>query len=147
MYAEREMGGFAGGRIIEGKAGWVGNSETAVAEARHDWNPREIQQPLAALVRLAKIGPAPLTSERSLAKSALWPVPTATGESAADWSSQSAVIIDFAQARRSRQAAGVGEVPSNENQDGLTLKDWAVISYALVATAFYPVLAWFLISF
>jgi len=147
MYADREMGGFAGGRIIEERAARVGNAAAANgAQGRHGWNPQEFRQQFAAPARPAKIGPAPLTSERSLAKAAIRPVPTARGESAADRSSPSAVIIDFAQARGSRQAARVEE-SSNENQDGLTLKDWVVFSYALVATAFYPVLAWFLIGF
>jgi hypothetical protein len=148
MYAERETGGFARGRIIEGRAERVGNADTAKgAEARQYQNPQEFQLRLAAPVRLAKIGPAALTNEWSSAKAAIRPVPAATGESATDRSTPSAVIIDFAQARRSRHAARVGEESSNENQNGPTLTDWAVFGCALMATAFYPALAWFVIGF
>src|ERR1700722_2021472 len=123
MYAEREMGGFAGGRIIEGKVGRAGNAEGAKgADGRHGQNRQEFRPQLAAPARPAKIGPAPLTSALSLAKAAMRPLPTASGDSAADRLTQSAVIIDFAQARRSRHAARVGEESSNENQDSLTLK-------------------------
>jgi hypothetical protein len=94
--------------------------------------------------RLAKIGPASLTSEWSTARAAMRPVPAATGESAADQSTTSGVIIDFAQARRSGGAARIREELSNENPNGLALADLAVIVYVAMATAFYPALAWFL---
>jgi hypothetical protein len=148
MYAERETGGFAGGRIIKGNAERVGNAKAAKGgEARHDQNPREFRQRPAAPVGLAKIGLAPLTSEWSSARVATRPVPAAIGESASVRSAQSAVIIDFARARSSSHAARVGAESSNENQNSLTLMDWAVIGYAFVATAFYPALAWFVIGF
>jgi len=148
MYAERETGGFARGRIIEGRAERVGNADTAKgAEARQYQNLQEYQQRLAAPVRLAKIGSARLTNEWSSAKAAIRPVPAATRESAIDRSTPSAVIIDFAQARRSSQAARLGEESSNEIQYSPTLTDWAVFGCALMATAFYPVLAWFVIGF
>ncbi len=148
MYAERETGGFAGGRIIEGRAERVGNAEAAKrTEARQYRNPQEFQQRLAASVRLAKIGPPRLTNEWSSAKAAIRPMPAATGESAIDWSTPSAVIIDFAQARRISHAARVGGKSPNENQNGLTLTDWAVFGYMLLTTAFYPALVWFLVGF
>jgi hypothetical protein len=148
MYAERETGGFARGGIIEGRAERVGNADTAKgAEARQYQNPQEFQQRLAAPARLAKIGSAPLMSEWSSVKAATRPVPAATRESAIDWSTPSAVIIDFAQARRSRHAARVGEESPNEIQYSPTLTDWVVFGCALMATAFYPALAWFVIGF
>ena len=148
MYADREMGGFAGGRIIEGNAAWVGNAAAAKgADARRYRNLQEFQQQFAAPVRLAKIGAAPLTSEWSSVTAAIRPVPAATGESAIDRSAPSAVIIDFARARSSSHAARVGEESSNENHNGLTLTDWAAIGYVFVATAFYPALAWFFTGF
>ncbi len=113
MYADREMGGFAGGRVIE----------------------------------VTKIGATPLVSPWSPSKAATRPAPTSTKESATDRSTPSAVVIDLAQARRSSHAARVQENPSDEDQDGLTLKDWAVFGYLVAATAFYPALAWSLSHF
>jgi hypothetical protein len=94
--------------------------------------------------RLAKIGPAPLTSEWSTARAAIRPVPGATEESAADLSTTTGVVIDFAQARRSGGAAPIREGSSNEGRNSPALADLAVIVYVAMATAFYPALAWFL---
>ncbi len=143
MYADRET---AGGRIIGGTAGRVRTEAATGSEARYDWNPREFQQQPAAL-RLAQIVPAPLASEGRAAKAAIRLVPAAIPEPATARSTASAVIIDFAKARRSGHAARVGDAASNENQDSLTLTDWAVFAYALMATTFYPLLAWFFVGF
>jgi hypothetical protein len=93
----------------------------------------------------AEIGPNPFTCERSSAEAAIRPVPVATGEAASGRPRPSAVIIDFAQARRSRHTARIREEPSSENPRSLTLANLVAIIYALVATAFYPAMAWFLI--
>jgi hypothetical protein len=92
----------------------------------------------------AKVGPTPFMREWSSVKAAVWPVPAATGESATDRSRASAVIIDFAQARKSRHAPRIREEASNERQRRIALTDVVAIVYALMATAFYPALAWFL---
>jgi len=92
----------------------------------------------------AQIGPHPFTRERSSVEAATRPVPVATGESVSDRPRPSAVIIDFAQARRSRHAARIGGEPSSENPRSLTLANLVAVIYALVATAFYPAMAWFL---
>jgi hypothetical protein len=96
--------------------------------------------------RLAKIQATPLTSEWPSAKAAMRPVPPRTGASATDRSRPSSVVIDFVPAPRSGHAARTREESSNENQTSLTLANLAVIIYALMATAFYPALAWFLIA-
>ena len=93
----------------------------------------------------AKVGPTPFKREWCSVKAAVWPVPAATGESATDRSRPSAVIIDIAQARKSRHARRIREEASNERQRRLALTDVVAIVYVLVATAFYPALAWFLI--
>jgi hypothetical protein len=93
----------------------------------------------------AKVRPTPFKREWSSVKAAVWPMPAATGESVTDQSSPSAVIIDFAQARKSRNAPRIREEVSNERQRRLALTDVVAIVYALMATAFYPALAWFLI--
>jgi hypothetical protein len=93
----------------------------------------------------AEIGPNPFTGERSSAKPAIRPVPVATGESASDRPRPSAVIIGFAQARTNRHAARIREEPSSEDPRILTLANLVAIIYALLATAFYPAMAWFLI--
>jgi hypothetical protein len=92
----------------------------------------------------AEIGPHPFTRERSVAKAATRPVPVATGESVSV-QSPSAVIIDFAQARRSRHAARIYEEPSSGNAGSLTVGSLVAMIYALAATAFYPAMAWLLI--
>jgi hypothetical protein len=95
--------------------------------------------------RLAKIQATPFTSEWPSAKAAMRPVPATAAGSATDRSRPSSVVIDFVHAPRSGHAARIREESSNENQTSLTLADLAVIIYALMATAFYPALAWFLI--
>jgi len=71
-------------------------------------------------------------------------VPAATGESAADRSTTSGVIIDFAQACRSRGATRIRAEPSNESPNSIALASLAVIVYVATAAAFYPALTWFL---
>jgi hypothetical protein len=72
-------------------------------------------------------------------------MPAAIGKPVTDRSRLSGVIIDFPHARRSRHAVRVREEASNDKQTGFRLVDVAVIIYALMATAFYPALGWFLI--
>jgi hypothetical protein len=93
----------------------------------------------------AKVRPTPFKREWSSMKAAVWPMPAATGESLTDQSRPSAVIIDFAQARKSRHAPPIREEASNEGQWRLALTDVVAVVYVLIATAFYPALAWFLI--
>jgi hypothetical protein len=93
----------------------------------------------------AEVRPTPFKREWSSVKAAVWPVPAAIGESTTDQSRPSAVIINFAQARKSRHAPRIREEASNERQRRLALTDVVAIVYALMATAFYPALAWFLI--
>jgi hypothetical protein len=95
--------------------------------------------------RLVKIGPAPLTRGWSTARAAIRPVPAATGDSAADRSIISGVIVDFAKARRSSGAALIRAESSNERPNSLALADLGVIVYVAMATAFYPLLSWLLI--
>ena len=93
----------------------------------------------------AKIGPAARANERSSANAAIRPVRAATAEPAADRSPAGAVIIDFAQARRSGRAARVPEQALDQKQHSSTLAEMAVIAYLTAATGFYPALAWLLI--
>jgi hypothetical protein len=72
----------------------------------------------------AKIGPAALTSGRSSANAAIRPERAATAEPAADRSPPGAVIIDFAQARRSGRAARVPEEALDERQTVLRWRKW-----------------------
>jgi hypothetical protein len=65
--------------------------------------------------QFAKIRPTPF-KQWSSAKAAAWPVPAATGGSATDRSRPSALIIDFAQARRSARPPRIREEASNERQ-------------------------------
>jgi hypothetical protein len=97
--------------------------------------------------RVAKIQATPFASEWPSAKAAMRrPVPATTGGSATDRSRPSGVVIDFVHAPRSGHAARIREESSNKTQTSLTLADLAVIICALMATAFYPALAWFLIG-
>jgi hypothetical protein len=97
-----------------------------------------------------------ITSEWSSAKAAMRPVPATAGGSASDRRRPSGVVIEFVHSRRSdhrtghagphpAHAARIREDSSNENQTSLTLVDLAAIIYALMASAFYPALVWFLI--
>lgn len=95
--------------------------------------------------QLAKIGPAALRSEWSSAKAAMRPLPAATGESATGRPTPSAIVIDFARARRSGRAVPIPEASSHESRNRLTLADVALIVYVTIATGFYPALAWLLI--
>jgi hypothetical protein len=95
--------------------------------------------------RLAKMTHAPLAGEWPTGRAAIRSPQAATGEAPTGRSTASGVIIDFAHARKSGWASRIREDSSNENRNGVTLADLAVIIYVAMATAFYPALAWFLL--
>jgi hypothetical protein len=71
--------------------------------------------------------------------------PAAARDIVTDRSRPGTIIIDFADALRSGRAKRIREQSSKDNQTGFTLMDLAALVYALMAVAFYPALAWFLI--
>ena len=57
----------------------------------------------------------------------------------------SATILNFESARNGGSGTQVREALSNETQGSLSLIDFVAIAYALLATAFYPAMAWLLL--
>jgi hypothetical protein len=94
----------------------------------------------------AEIRPAPFNSEWSAVKAPIRPVPAGTEEISANRLRPSGVIIDFA------KACGISHAPlfrnesSNESQGSLTIMDSVATIFIIMATAFYPALAWLLID-
>jgi hypothetical protein len=94
----------------------------------------------------AEIRPAPFNSKWSAAKAAIRPVPAVTEEISANRLRPSGVIIDFAKACGISHASLFRNESSNESQGSLTIMDSMAIIFIIMATAFYPALAWLLID-
>ena len=86
-----------------------------------------------------------ITSTRS-SKTVMPPPSEATEGSTSGSCGPKGVIIDFAHADRSGQAAKRHKYPSNENETGLTVTDYAAIAYVVMSVAFFPALAWLFLS-
>jgi hypothetical protein len=56
------------------------------------------------------------------------------------------VVIDFVRARNSRHVAQVDQESSRERQTRLTLSDCFLLAYVVAGAAFYPTVAWLLLS-
>jgi hypothetical protein len=69
------------------------------------------------------------------------PAPAAARDIVTDRPRPGNVIIQFADARRSREKR-ISEQSSKDSQTTITLVDLAALVCSLMATAFYPALAW-----
>jgi hypothetical protein len=80
----------------------------------------------------------------SESETAVKPSLIASVEPAADRSGSTNAVIDLAPAHRSNRVPRMREL-STEKQTRLTAMHWTAIIYALLATAFYPGVAWLLL--
>jgi hypothetical protein len=86
----------------------------------------------------------PITSGRS--SKAVMPSSAATEGGTSGSCRPKGIIIEFAHADRGGHAAKGHKYRSNEDETGLTVADYAAIAYAVMSTAFYPALAYLLLS-
>jgi len=93
----------------------------------------------------SRIGSIPFKSEWSSAKPAIRLAPAAARDIFTDSPRPGPVIVDFADARKSGRAKRIRQQSSNNSQAGITLVDLAALVYVVMAAAFYPALAWFLV--
>jgi hypothetical protein len=107
--------------------------------------PSAIVLPFSNCGHPCRIRPVPFKSEQPSARPARRQAPAAARDIVPDRPRPGAVIIVFADARSNGGAKRNRERSSNDNQTAITLLDLAPLAYVLMAAAFYPALAWFLI--
>jgi hypothetical protein len=86
-----------------------------------------------------------LTPTRS-SKTVMPPPSAATEGSTSGWHGPKGVVIYFARTDRGGHAAKGHKYRLDENETDLTATDYAAIAYIVMTVAFYPALAWLLLS-